>query len=360
MEADYYVGMDVHSKTTTLVAYDKDKRRIKTGTVSTEPKRLIGELAGLEGRVALTFEESTMSQWLYEVLSPHVDTLVVCDPHRNRRRFGGSKSDVIDADLLAQRLRSGDLEPVFHGHHETLELKELTRCYEKVVRDRTRAKNQLKAIFRSCGVPTDGSTVYKASTCQQWLDKLPRRSLKLQALCRYQQLELLDQLVEDIRAEMLEEAGNHKAVRLLQSIPGVGPVRACRIVGQMRTPTRFRTRAQLWSYAGLSVVQHTSSDYEVHGDGVVRKRRSTTRGLNPRFCHPLKDAFKGAAIDQAKKGGLCHDEFLARRRKGQKAELIRLTFARRVATLCLTLWKRGERFDKAKFKASHDYPRLVD
>ena len=52
-------------------------------------------------------EEGTLSQWLHEVLEPHVDELVVTGVGKKSR---GPKSDKQDAFRLAEQLRIGAIE----------------------------------------------------------------------------------------------------------------------------------------------------------------------------------------------------------------------------------------------------------
>ena len=40
----------------------------------------------------MTFEEGTWS-WLYDLLNPHVDKLVVCNPRKNALLKDGNKGD---------------------------------------------------------------------------------------------------------------------------------------------------------------------------------------------------------------------------------------------------------------------------
>ena len=53
----------------------------------------------------MTFEEGTWAAWLYDLLNPHVDNLVVCNPRKNALLKDGNKSDKIDARKLAELLR---------------------------------------------------------------------------------------------------------------------------------------------------------------------------------------------------------------------------------------------------------------
>jgi hypothetical protein len=56
-------------------------------------------------------EEGTLSEWLYEVLEPHVEELVVAGVRESR----GPKSDKVDAFELAEQLRVGSLETMGHS-----------------------------------------------------------------------------------------------------------------------------------------------------------------------------------------------------------------------------------------------------
>jgi hypothetical protein len=59
--------------------------------------------------VHVAFEEGPQAQWLHDLLRPLVERVVVCDRRGERR---GNKADVIDADLLSQRLLTGDVRAV--------------------------------------------------------------------------------------------------------------------------------------------------------------------------------------------------------------------------------------------------------
>jgi transposase len=54
------------------------------------------------------------------------------------------------------------------------------------------------------------------------------------------------------RAEraMLEEAGRHRISRILDTAPGMGPIRVAQLLPIVITPHRFRTKRQFWAYCG--------------------------------------------------------------------------------------------------------------
>lgn len=141
-----YVGIDVHQATLVIAVLDGSGKTVMQSTVATQRQAIEQVLRGLSGRVWVAFEEGTQAQWLYEVISPLTEGVIVCNPREARQ--GENKSDEIDARGLADKLRLNALKPVFHNTADVSTLKELVRIYESLVNDGTRAKLRLKAIFR--------------------------------------------------------------------------------------------------------------------------------------------------------------------------------------------------------------------
>ncbi len=97
--------------------------------LETEAATILQFFAGLRGTLSVTFEEGTWSVWLYDLLNPHVDKLVVCNPRKNALLKDGNKSDRIDACKLAELLRGNQLKSVYHGETGVRMLRELSRSY---------------------------------------------------------------------------------------------------------------------------------------------------------------------------------------------------------------------------------------
>jgi len=294
----------------------------------------------------VTFEESTQAEWLYELLRSHVTQVVVCDPRRNKLLSEGSKADKVDARKLADLLRTGMLRSVYHGHQATRKLKELVRAYETFSLDTQRTMNRIKAIYRGRGIATPGRGVYQARTRDQWLAKLAEPGLRQRAAWLYQQLDQLKPLRKQAKQVMLAESRAHRAVSLLRTIPQLGPIRAAFIVATVDTPHRFRTKRQFWSYVGLAVVTHMSAEYEMKAGKVVRRRKPVaTRGLNRDCNRRLKEVFISAATggsrDESYK--LYLDRLID---NGMRAEMARITLARKIAAVALIIWKKGKEFDR--------------
>ena len=343
-----YIGMDVHAATTVVAVLDEMGKLVMETIVATEGAAIIRFLESLSGPLHVTFEETTQAAWLYEVIRSHAAVVVVCDPRRNKLLEEGSKADKPDARKLAELLRAGLLRSVYHGHHSTRQLKELVRAYETLSEDTIRTMSRIKALYRGRGIRTPGRGVYQQRQRDEWLKRFSEAGARQRAALLYEEMDQLRKLRRQAKQAMLAESKNHGAAALLQTIPQLGPVRSAQILATVDTPHRFRTKRQFWSYVGLAVVTHMSSEYEIQAGRVVRRKKPvSTRGLNRNCNRRLKDVFIGAATGAAQSESYRgYVETL--KQHGMRPEMARLTLARKIATSALMVWKKGERFNAKK------------
>lgn len=128
-----YVALDVHQATTVASVRDDTGRVIARSVLGTHGPSIVEFLRGMRGAIHVAFEVGTQSQWVYELVAPFVDRVVVCDPRQVARQ--GNKGDQVDADRFSELLRLGGLRPVYHGSAQRADLKELTRTYRTLVED---------------------------------------------------------------------------------------------------------------------------------------------------------------------------------------------------------------------------------
>ena len=342
-----YVALDVHQASTVASVRVANGRLIARSILPTEEPAIVEFFRGMRGAVHVAFEEGTQAQWLHDLVVPLVDRVVVCDQRGQARQ--GNKGDQVDADRLSELLRLGGLRAVYHGSAHRVDLKELTRTYQNLVEDSTRVMLRIKALFRARAIPAPGRTVYHATGRAQWLEQLTERGVRFRAEVLYEELDVLRALRPKAKAAMIAEARRDPAWPVLGTIPFYGPERVARLLATMATPWRFRTKRNLWAYAGLAVVTWSSADHTfVVGQPVRRRRAPLTRGLNRNHNRVLKDVFKGAATAAASRPGPLQDFYDGLLARGLRKEMARLTLARKLAAITLRLWKKGERYDPAK------------
>ena len=231
-------------------------------------------------------------------------------------------------------------------------LRELTRSYLTIVKDLSRVMNRLKALYRSWAIPCAGRDVYYTRHRREWLGKIPEAGTRRRAEQLYQQLDMLQHLRQQARRELLAESRKHPITAKLRQIPSLGPIRSALAVALIQTPNRFRTKRQLWTYSGLGLETRDSGEYHyVQGQVRRRKKQVSIRGLNKDHNHDLKGLFKAAATRASVQPGPFQDFYQRSLAKGIQPTMARLTLARKIAAITLTLWKKGENFDAEKLKA---------
>src|SRR5450759_1472298 len=126
MDNTKYIGMDVHTETISIAVLNSACKLVMESVIETKALTIIQFVQGLRGDLHVTLEEGTWAAWLYDLLRPHVNQVLVCDPRKNALLKVGNKSDRIDARKLAELLRGGHLSSVYHGEHGVRTLKELS------------------------------------------------------------------------------------------------------------------------------------------------------------------------------------------------------------------------------------------
>ena len=172
----------------------------------------------------------------------------------------------------------------------------------------------------------------------------PRRAL---AERLGQQLDVLEPLKEQAERSLLEEAKTHPIIRKISTAPGMGRIRSAQVVAVVASPHRFRTRQQFWSYCGLAIVTRSSAEWTYVNGRKERRPFQQSRGLTRKRNPLLKQVFKGAAttvVTQLTDHPL-HEHYQRMVDSGIKPNLARLTLARRISAIVLSMWKHQEVYD---------------
>lgn len=347
-----YVGADVHANTTSFHVLDEKGEFVRESVERTNAESILKFVSGLGGTVHIAFEEGTQAHWLHGLLRSRVGKVVVCDPAKSSRLLAKKPNDARDAQGLAGLLKAGLLSPVFHDFDHVLNLKEIVRTHHNSVSDKTRTKNRLKAIFRGRGLPSQGRSIYAAEGREERLSTLPQAGLRFRARQLYVQLDVLDALVEESSEAIRKEVKNYSVHRLLETVPGIGPVRSATLLSYMVTPYRFPTRQAFWSYCGLGLTTRSSGNYEVVKEQLRWRPKSVqTRGLGRKRNAFLKHAIKGAAITAISTDPQFGELMERLTARGLSDNVARVNVARKIATIVLTVWKKGEKYDPTKMNS---------
>lgn len=324
----YYIGLDAHSTTSTAVVVKEDGEQVLRETFDTTEKNLIRFLRKIDGEKHLTFEECTLAQWLYVTLKEEVDHLLVCNPVFVAKKQG-AKTDFRDALHLAQELRTNHLKPVYHDDSKWIELRTLVNNYGDLVEQIVATKNRLKAVFRAHGLSTKENNFYES---KERYKELPTETAKFVAENLFQQIEVLEGMKDGYKVYFHKNKQRYRPIKNLCSIPGIDIIRANIIVAVVCMPHRFKNKHQFWGYSML--VRHIQmSGGKIYGNKRVHGRKE------------LRDVFIGAAENALRGETSLRDYYDAQRAKGIPHKEAKLSLARKIAALSLSLLKNNDTFN---------------
>lgn len=152
-----YCGVDVHKKLLVVCFVQGRKHEVREFGTST---RYLVELAEwlLEGKCEMVAMESTGSYWkpLYNVLEINGINAMVVNAH-HMKAVPGRKTDVKDAEWIADLLGHGLLTPSFIPDRAQRELRELLGYRKSLVADKARELNRLQKMLEGGNIKLSGT-----------------------------------------------------------------------------------------------------------------------------------------------------------------------------------------------------------
>ena len=308
MDAKYErcCGIDVHKKmiVACLICGGKQELR-KFGTTTKELRELSAWL--LESGCQMIAMESTASYWkpLYNIFElSGLDAMVVNAQHM--KALPGRKTDIKDAEWIADLLRYGLLKASYIPDREQRELREIARYRKSLIDERSREINRLQKMLEGANVKLSSvvSTITGKSSrrlldtiiqdkkldeetvqtllhvsmhgklseimaaVDGFVSPLQRRLLRnildhIDDMTR--RIEDMDKLIKDYLNEY------EAAIAALDEIPGIGRISAETILAEIGLDmSRFPTASHLCSWAGVAPGNHESAG--------KRKSGKTTHG----------------------------------------------------------------------------------
>ena len=312
-------GLDVHKKSVVACVITPQGREIRTFRTMT------GDLLALadwleEREVTHAAMESTGVYWkpVYNILEDEFTVMVVNAAHI--KTVPGRKTDVKDAEWIAELLQHGLLRASFIPDRSQRELRDLTRYRRSVVQERTREANRVQKILEGANIKlasvatnvlgasgravlaalaageedprvladlAKGRLREKTGELEQALQGLMGPHQRFMLTIQLDHLNSLDRQIEDLDLEVARRVNPfEETVAAVDTIPGIGRRTAEVIAAEVGTDmSRFPTPAHLASWAGVCPGNRQS--------GEKRKSSPTRKGnnwLKPALVEAAKSA----------------------------------------------------------------------
>ena len=154
---DNCCGIDVHKKLIVSCFRKGNKQEIREfGATTRELLEMVDWLKS--GGCEMAAMESTASYWkpLYNILeSSDLNAMVV--NARHMKAVPGRKTDVKDAEWIADLLQHGLLQPSYIPNKDQRELRELVRYRKGLIGERTRELNRLQKMLEGANIKLSGT-----------------------------------------------------------------------------------------------------------------------------------------------------------------------------------------------------------
>ena len=348
---DRVAGLDVHRDTVVaccrVVGPDRSVEVTKQSFTTTAHG--LGELATWlsEATVTTVAMEATGVYWkpVYYALEGLFDEVWLCNA-QHVKNVPGRKTDLSDAEWLADVAAHGMVRPSFVPPAEIRELRELTRYRKTQVDNRAREIQRLEKVLQDAGIKLTSvaSAVWSASSRQmieamvagerdpKVLAQMAKTRLRAKipeleeafsgtfgthhaVVCRQiiDHIDYLDGAIAALTAEITTRlAPFEAAVTILCSITGVSRTTAEVMIAEMGTDmTRFPTSGHLCAWAGVAPASHESAG---------KRRPAGTRHGSTWLQRALIEAARAAARTKGSYFS-AHYARIARRRGPNKASV---------------------------------------
>lgn len=299
-------GIDVHKKMIVACLKCGDQHEIRRfDTTTAELRTLTAWL--LDAQCQMVAMESTASYWkpLYNIFElSGLDAMVVNAQHM--KAVPGRKTDVKDAEWIADLLQHGLLKASYVPDREQRELREASRYRKSLVEERSREINRLQKMLEGANIKLasfasningkSSRNVLDALLAGKKLDeeqlkellhgsmhkKIPEIMAAIDGILTPMQKQLIRNIIDHIddmskRIEDMDDLLNdhlqdyQQAIKRLDEIPGIGRQSAETILSETGLDmSRFPTEAHLSSWAGLAPGNNESAGKQKNG--------RTTRG----------------------------------------------------------------------------------
>lgn len=280
------LGLDLGKFNSVCCIYDPATHAHRFACVGTTPQTIHDLLVEHQtpdpAGTLLVIETCDVAGWVYDIAVALGMSVAVANPAHEAWRWTRvkRKTDKDDALKLAKLALLGQLPTAHMPAPQQRQRRRLVHYRRVLVDRRTQIKNQVRSIFSQQGLclPTRGKAWTQAGIKQisaearplaqcESIDELWRGRLHVELHL----LEALSRQIEQVDEKLDALGSKDDRVRLLQTVPGVGPRLAETVVAHLDDPHRFKSAGHVASYAGLVPRQFESGT-------IKRSCRITRRG----------------------------------------------------------------------------------
>lgn len=266
---EYFAGLDVSVKETSVCIVDADGRIVREAKVTSEPEALLALLQAWPGgfkRIGL--EAGVLSQWLWSALAK-AGLPVICVETRQmhavlKAHNALNKTDRNDARGIAQMMRVGLYRPV-HVKTERSQKIRMLLTHRKLLKAKALAvENDLRASLRQFGLKVGAVSVGRfEARIRELVAGDPDLAAMVEPMLLVRRV--LREQFALLHKRLLAIARGDGVAQRLMTVPGVGAVVALGYVASVDVAARFARSKSVGAAFGLTPSQHQSGETQRQG-----------------------------------------------------------------------------------------------
>jgi transposase len=262
-----YIGVDIHGKFSQVCTMAEGGQ--VTGQIRldhADPQQIRDVFGLFPAGTQVAMEATCGWMWLADMLEELGHQVRLAHPSGTALIAQSRlKSDKVDAEALAQLLRTGFLPEAYLAPSEVRDRRLLLRHRQAMVSIRTGLKNRVHALLMRYNIRIEQSDIFGAGGMrmlrQLQLPEAGRRVLDGELDC----IELFTEKIKQHEAHLRRTLKADEQVGWLMSLPGVGWLTAQFLVSEIGEIERFPSAKKLASYCGLCPSTRGSAGKVWHG-----------------------------------------------------------------------------------------------
>ena len=274
VKTKYVCGIDLHARTMSICVMDKNGKIALRKSIPCEIDALMKLLKPYSKSIAVEVESTFNWYWLMDGLKSKKIPCYLGHALYIKQMSGKKhKNDPVDARCIADLLRTNRFPPAYDYPPEMRGARDLLRRRHFFVRKRAGTFTHLQNTLNCHGFTKSyRADVHRKCDDRRSLITLPGQKDVQNILCSdFDYIEALDSIIDGLEKKIISQAQQHnrKHYKLIQTIPGGGPITALTILYETHTTDRFKSAQCYSSYArvvradndsGGSSYGHTSND----------------------------------------------------------------------------------------------------
>src|SRR5712672_2341070 len=238
---EYYVGLDVSLKQTSICVVDQAGLVVREGVVDSDPEAIsIYVTSKAPDAVRIGLETGPTSTWLWTELK-RLGLPVICIDARHAKavlKMQINKSDRNDAIGIARIMQTGWFKEVHVKDIDSHSVRALLGSRALLVKIKRDLENQVRGLFKNLGLVIGRGTFNVfAVRAEELIEDRPELVAAVRRLLEARNA--IEQQVDDLDRKVLKLARHDLQVRRFMTVPGIGPITALCFKATVDDPTRF-------------------------------------------------------------------------------------------------------------------------